>query len=197
VNANATSEGASCLFDEGVISTRVAALGSKISLDYAGKEVVLLAVMKGSLVFAADLIRHITVPVHLETVRLRSYQRKRSTGRVEMVQYYDQDQIPGKHVLIVEDIVDSGLTVHWLMEHLQRFGPASVKVCSLLVKPLEVRRLPVPVHYWGFQVPADSFVVGYGLDYDEKYRNKPFVATMSILTKLSFAAVSLFDAIFI
>lgn len=155
------------------IEERVAELGATISADYAGRDVLLVCVLKGAVVFMADLIRHITIPVCIDTMAVTSYGAATvSSGVVRIIKDLDSS-IASKHVLIVEDIVDSGLTLNYLRAYLENRKPASVKVCTLLDKP-ERREAPITPDYCGFQIP-NRFVVGYGLDYKEKYRNLPFV----------------------
>ncbi|OPZ64638.1 MAG: Hypoxanthine-guanine phosphoribosyltransferase [Firmicutes bacterium ADurb.Bin506] len=155
------------------IEERVAELGGRVSADYAGKDVLLVCVLKGAMVFMADLIRHITIPVGIDTMAVTSYGAATvSSGVVRIVKDLDSP-IAGKHVLIVEDIVDSGLTLNYLRTYLANRKPASVKVCTLLDKP-ERREAAVTPDYCGFEIP-NLFVVGYGLDYQERYRNLPFV----------------------
>jgi hypoxanthine phosphoribosyltransferase len=159
-----------------VISERVRALGKQISADYAGKSLVLLCVLKGSFVFAADLARAIDLPLRVEFLGVRSYgDDTRSSGVVQITLDLTRP-ISGDHVLLVEDIVDTGLTLSYLREQLLARTPASVKVCTLLHKPARSLK-PVEIDYLGFQVD-DVFVVGYGLDHAERYRNLPYVGVL-------------------
>ena len=159
-----------------VIEQRVAALGQQIAADYAGKSLVLLCVLKGSFVFAADLARAIDLPLRVEFLGVRSYgDDTRSSGVVQITLDLTRP-IAGEHLVIVEDIVDTGLTLSYLREQLLARGPASVKVCALLHKPSRSVR-PVQIDYLGFKVD-DVFVVGYGLDYAERYRNLPYVGVL-------------------
>ena len=156
-----------------LIESKVAQLGEKISRDYQGKDLLLVCILKGALVFMADLMRHITIPVCIDTMAVTSYGASTvSSGVVRIVKDLDA-AVEGKHVLIVEDIVDSGLTLSYLASYLKNRRPASVRICTLLDKP-DRRQAPVVPDYNGFVIP-DKFVVGYGLDYREKYRNLPFV----------------------
>ena len=156
-----------------LIESKVAQLGEEISRDYQGKDLLLVCILKGALVFMADLMRHITIPVCIDTMAVTSYGASTvSSGVVRIVKDLDA-AVEGKHVLIVEDIVDSGLTLNYLASYLKNRKPASVRICTLLDKP-DRRRAPIVPNYNGFVIP-DKFVVGYGLDYREKYRNLPFV----------------------
>ena len=156
-----------------LLESKVAQLGEKISRDYQGKDLLLVCILKGALVFMADLMRHITIPVCIDTMAVTSYGASTvSSGVVRIVKDLDA-AVEGKHVLIVEDIVDSGLTLSYLASYLKNRRPASVRICTLLDKP-DRRQAPVVPDYNGFVIP-DKFVVGYGLDYRERYRNLPFV----------------------
>ncbi|MCR4426816.1 MAG: hypoxanthine phosphoribosyltransferase [Firmicutes bacterium] len=158
------------------IDEKVGALGRQISQDYEGSELLLVCILKGALVFTADLMRSITVPIHTDFMAVTSYgAATRSSGVVKIVKDLDIP-IEGKHVLIVEDIIDTGLTLNYLLSNLRSRKPASVRVCTLLDKP-ERREVPITPDYNGFSIP-DRFVVGYGLDYREKYRNLPFVGVL-------------------
>lgn len=161
------------LISEDTLRAKVAELGKSISSDYAGKDVLLVCVLKGALVFMADLMRHVTIPVGIDTMAVTSYGAATvSSGVVRIIKDLDTS-VAGKHVLIIEDIVDSGLTLNYLIQYLGNRKPASIKVCTLLDKP-ERREAPVKPDYNGFTIP-DKFVVGYGLDYRERYRNLPFI----------------------
>lgn len=157
------------------IQGKVAEMGAAISRDYAGKELVVVGILKGAALFCADLFRSITIPASLDFMRIASYAGTRSTGvhRVLLDLEYELD---GKHVLVVEDIVDTGLTIRFLLEYLHTRNPASLKVAALLDKPSR-RRVEVPIDYRGFEIP-DEFVVGMGLDYNEKYRNLPMIGVL-------------------
>lgn len=164
------------LLSADAIQRRVAALGRQLAADYAGKSLVLLCVLKGSFVFAADLSRAIDLPLRVEFLGVRSYgDDTRSSGVVQITLDLTRP-IAGEHVVIVEDIVDTGLTLSYLREQLLARAPASVKVCALLHKPSRSVR-PVEIDYLGFTVD-DVFVVGYGLDYAERYRNLPYVGVL-------------------
>ncbi|HYQ15338.1 MAG TPA: hypoxanthine phosphoribosyltransferase [Polyangiaceae bacterium] len=158
------------------IATRVKALGQQITAEYAGKSLVLLCVLKGSFVFAADLARAIDLPLRVEFLGVRSYgDDTRSSGVVQITLDLARP-IAGDHVLVVEDIVDTGLTLSYLREQLLARGPTSVKVCALLHKPSRSVK-PVAIDYLGFTV-EDVFVVGYGLDHAERHRNLPYVGVI-------------------
>lgn len=158
------------------IHERVSALGAEITREYAGKSLVLLCVLKGSFVFAADLARAIDLPLRIEFLGVRSYgDDTRSSGVVQITQDLTRP-IAGDHVVLVEDIVDTGLTLSYLREQLLARMPATVKVCALLHKPSRTVK-PVDIDYLGFTVD-DVFVVGYGLDHAERYRNLPYVGVL-------------------
>jgi hypoxanthine phosphoribosyltransferase len=157
---------------------RIRQLGEEISRDYAGHELLLIGVLKGAVFFLADLMRQIDVPCEVDFMAVSSYGSSTdSSGVVRILKDLDAP-LEGRHVLIVEDIVDSGLTLQYLMRTLQTRGPASLAVCALLTKP-ERRKAEVPARYVGFEIP-DKFAIGYGLDYAERYRNLPYVATLSV-----------------
>lgn len=163
------------LIPEAQLRQRVEEIGREIARDYQGKPLVLVGVLKGALVFLADLMRAIDLPLTLDFVGLSSYVGTRTTGRIELTADLTRP-IEGKHVILVEDIVDTGLTMSWLLERFRERGPASVAVCALLVKPSRAR-VEVPVRYRGFEI-ADEFVVGYGLDRDGRLRNLPWVGVV-------------------
>ena len=165
------------LFTEQQLKQRVAELGAAISRDYAGREPVLLvSVLRGSYIFMADLSRAIDIPVQIDFMSVSSYGKGTSTsGQVEIKKDLS-DSIEGVHVIVVEDILDSGNTLSYLLKLLEQRKPASIRLCTLLDKP-ERRVKPVEVHYSGFTIP-DAFVVGYGLDYAEHYRNLPYIGIL-------------------
>ncbi|NLU42014.1 MAG: hypoxanthine phosphoribosyltransferase [Firmicutes bacterium] len=166
----------SILFNEKQIETRVRELGELISRDYSGKNPVVIGILKGSLIFMSDLIRRLTIPLNIDYVAVSSYGRSTdSSGVVRIVKDLDEP-IEGRHVLVVEDIVDTGLTLRYLLDNLQSRGPLSVAVCVLLDKPSR-RKVDIKPDYCGFEIP-DEFVVGYGLDYAENYRNMPFIGIL-------------------
>ena len=157
------------------LRARVEEIGREITRDYAGKPVVLVGVLKGALVFLADLMRAIDLPVTVDFVGLSSYVGTQTSGRVEITSDLTRP-VEGKHVILVEDIVDTGLTMQWLLARLGERRPASVAVCALLAKPSRAR-VAVPVRYRGFEI-ADEFVVGYGLDHEGRMRNLPYVGVV-------------------
>lgn len=159
------------------LDRRVAELGAEISADYRGRDLIIVGVLKGAVVFIADLLRRMTVPCEIDFMAISSYGSSRdSSGVVRILKDLD-DSIAGRDVLIVEDIVDSGLTLNYLMKNLKARGPASLEVCALLTKP-ERRRVEVPIRYTGFEIP-NRFVIGYGLDYRQRYRNLDHVAGLT------------------
>jgi hypoxanthine phosphoribosyltransferase len=158
------------------IQNRLAEIGAEIDRDYRGRSVLLVGVLKGAFVLMADLARNITIPVEFDFMAVSSYgSATQTSGVVRILKDLDLD-IAGRDVIVVEDIVDSGLTLNYLMRNLRARGPATLEVMSLLSKPDQVR-VDVPIRYHGFAVP-NLFVVGYGLDYDERYRNLPYVGTL-------------------
>lgn len=162
-----------CLISSEQIAEKIAALGEQISRDYKGKQLVVVGILKGAIVFLADLIREVTIPLYVDFMAVSSYgSSTESSGVVRILKDLDKS-IEGKDVLIVEDIIDSGLTLRYLVENLEARHPNSVKVCTLLDKPGR-RKTQVAIHYNGFVIP-DEFAVGYGLDYNDKYRNLPGV----------------------
>jgi len=166
------------LLTEAQLAQRVAELGAEISRDYAGKELMLVCILKGANIFMADLVRQITLPLSYDFVAVSSYGADtKSSGVVRILKDLDES-VESKHVLVVEDIVDTGLTLRlsYLLENLRSRRAASVKVCTLLDKPSR-RRMDVPVDYFGFKV-EDRFVIGYGLDYVGKYRNLPYIGVL-------------------
>lgn len=164
------------LFSEEQIQARVVALGEAISRDFADGDVVLVGILKGAIVFFADLARAISVPVEMDFMAISSYgSATKSTGVVRILKDLDRD-ITGRHVIIVEDIVDSGMSLGFLKDNLASRGAKSISICVLLDKPSR-RRTHVDVDYCGFEVP-DEFVVGYGLDYAERYRELPMIGVL-------------------
>jgi hypoxanthine phosphoribosyltransferase len=157
---------------------RVRQLGAEITRDYAGKELLLIGVLKGAVFFLSDLMRALEVPCEVDFMAVSSYGSSTdSSGVVRILKDLDAP-LEGRDVLIVEDIVDSGLTLQYLMRTLETRGPASLAVCALLTKP-ERRKVETPARYVGFEIP-DRFAIGYGLDYAERYRNLPYVATLAL-----------------
>jgi hypoxanthine phosphoribosyltransferase len=159
------------------LQQRIAELAAQIDDDYADRELLLVGVLKGAVMVMADLARAMHLPAQMDWMAISSYgSGTKSSGVVRILKDLDTD-ISGKHVLVVEDIVDSGLTLSWLIGNLKSRGPASVQVCVLLRKPTSTR-MNVDVAYTGFEID-DSFVIGYGLDYAERYRNLPFIGTLA------------------
>lgn len=170
------SEHVRVLLTEKEVDERIQAIGDQISKDYAGKQVHLVCVLKGGSFFMCELAKRITVPVSLDFMSVSSYgNATKSSGVVKIVKDLDES-IKDKNVLVVEDIVDSGRTLSYLMEMLKDREPASLHLCTLLDKP-ERRVVDVDVDYTGFQIP-DEFVVGYGLDYEQRYRNLPYIGVV-------------------
>jgi hypoxanthine phosphoribosyltransferase len=158
------------------IAERVKELGQQISQDYEGESVLMVGILKGAMIFLADLVRNITVPTYFDFMAVSSYgSSTQSSGAVRILKDLEKS-IEDRHVIIVEDIVDTGLTLNYLVENLRARGPKSIKICTLLSKP-DRRTVGVNIDYNGFVIP-DEFVVGYGLDYDERYRNLPYIAVL-------------------
>ena len=164
------------LIDEETLAARVAELGAEVSADYEGRDLLLIGVLKGAVFFMADLMRHLTVACEVDFMAISSYgDATDSSGIVRILKDLDIN-IEGRDVLVVEDIIDSGLTLSYLMRNLESREPASLEVCALLTKPSR-REIDVPVRYVGFEIP-NKFVVGYGLDFAERYRNLPYVGVL-------------------
>ena len=164
------------LIDEQTLAARVAELGAEVSADYRGRDLLLVGVLKGAVFFMADLMRNVTVPCEVDFMAISSYGAATdSSGVVRILKDLDIN-IEGRNVLVVEDIIDSGLTLQYLMRNLGARNPASLEVCALLTKP-ERRKVEVLPRYVGFEIP-DRFAIGYGLDFFERYRNLPFVAAL-------------------
>ena len=166
------------LIPEEEVDRRIAELGEQISSDYEGKTVHLIGILKGSIFFACELAKRITVPVTMDFMSVSSYgSGTRSTGVVKLIKDLDEP-IDGRDVIVVEDIIDSGHTLSYLLQNLTSRHPASLRLCTLLDKP-DRREVEVDVDYQGFQIP-DEFVIGYGLDYDQRYRNLPYIGVLSL-----------------
>lgn len=164
------------LYSREIISEKVKELGKQITSDYKGKDLVVIGVLKGANVFMADLIREIEMPLEMDFMAVSSYGHStESSGVVKILKDLDKG-IEGKDVLVVEDIIDTGLTLKYLCKNLLNRKANSVKICTLLDKP-ERRKVDVVIDYKGFEIP-DEFIVGYGIDYAEKYRNLPYIATL-------------------
>ena len=165
------------LIDEETLQKRVREMGRQITEDYRGKDLIIIAILKGAVVFTSDLIKEIKLPLAMDFMAVSSYGvSTKSSGVVRILKDLDEE-IEGRDVLIVEDIVDTGLTLHYLVENLRSRGPRSLKICCCLDKPTR-RTAPVKVDYVGFDIP-DEFVIGYGLDYAERYRNLPYIGILS------------------
>src|SRR5947199_4908487 len=164
------------LIDQDTLQRRIAELGEEISADYAGRDLLLVGVLKGAVFFMADLMRKLTIPCEVDFMAISSYGASTdSSGVVQILKDLDIN-IEGRHVLVVEDIIDSGLTLSYLMRNLQSREPATLEICALLTKPTR-REIDVPVRYVGFETP-NRFVIGYGLDFGERYRNLPYVGVL-------------------
>jgi len=176
VTADVPEEIASVLISQREIAAKVAELAARVDADYVGREILLVGVLKGAVMFMADLARALRTPVSMEFMAVTSYgSSTSSSGVVRILKDLDRE-IADKHVLVVEDVIDSGLTLSWLLRNMRSRGPASVEVIALLRKP-EAAKVNVRVRYVGFDIASD-FVVGYGLDYAERYRDLPFVGLL-------------------
>lgn len=158
------------------VQARVAELGAQLSADYAGRDPVLVSVLKGSIIFLADLVRAMPIPLSIDLMEVSSYGAStESSGQVRILKDLSTS-IAGREVIVVEDIIDTGLTLNYLLRYLHDKGPASIRICCLLDKP--ARRLAeIEIDYRGFTIP-DRFVIGYGLDYGERYRNLPYIGVL-------------------
>jgi hypoxanthine phosphoribosyltransferase len=164
------------LIDQEALQRRIAELGEEISADYTGRDLLLVGVLKGAVFFMADLMRGLAIPCEIDFMAISSYgDSTDSSGVVRILKDLDIN-IEGRDVLVVEDIIDSGLTLSYLMRNLEAREPASLEICALLTKP-ERREIEVPVRYVGFEIP-NRFVIGYGLDFGERYRNLPYVGVL-------------------
>ncbi len=164
------------LFDEAALAAKVKELGQRITEDYHGEDLLVIGILKGANMFMGDLIRQIHLPIQLDFMAVSSYGHSTESSGVVRINKDLDAEIEGRHVLIVEDIVDTGLTLKYLAENLTSRKPKSLKICTLLDKP-ERRKVSIDIDYKGFDIP-DVFIVGYGIDYAEKYRNLPFVASL-------------------
>jgi len=176
-NPDLVADVASVLVSEEQIHARVAEMGAQISADYEGRELTLVSVLKGSLPFMADLMRAISIPVSIDLMEVSSYggTATESSGLVRILKDLSSS-IDGRDVMIVEDIIDTGLTLNYLIRYLRGKNPRSLHICTLLDKPAR-RLVDIPIDYLGFTIP-DQFVIGYGLDYGEHYRNLPFIGVL-------------------
>src|SRR5438034_9698677 len=164
------------LIDQASLQGRVVELGAEISADYSGRDLLLVGVLKGAVFFMADLMRELTVPCEIDFMAISSYGAATDSSGVVRILKDLEINLADRHVLVVEDIIDSGLTLSYLMRNLRARKPATLEVCALLTKP-ERREIDVPVRYVGFEIP-NRFVVGYGLDFAERYRNLPYVGVL-------------------
>jgi hypoxanthine phosphoribosyltransferase len=170
-------DGERVLFTREQIQSRVAGMGAEISRDYRDKDLLIIGILKGAVIFMSDLVRNIKVPLCFDFMAISSYGAStKSSGVVRILKDLDRP-IENRHALIVEDIVDTGLTLNYLVDNLKARGPASLRVCTLLDKPAS-RIVPVEINYNGFIVP-NEFIVGYGLDYDGRYRNFPYIMVLN------------------
>ena len=164
------------LIDEETLQRRIAELGEEVSADYAGRDLLLVGVLKGAVFFMSDLMRRLTIPCEIDFMAISSYGAATdSSGVVRILKDLDIN-IEGRDVLVVEDIIDSGLTLSYLLRTMRARDPASLEICALMTKP-ERREIDVPVRYVGFEIP-NRFVIGYGLDFGERYRNLPYVGVL-------------------
>lgn len=163
------------LYSEAQVQQRVRELGAQLTQDYAGRDLHLVTIMKGSLPFLSDLMRAIDLPLTLDLMGVSSYSGINSTGEVRLTMDLDES-IEGRHVVIVEDIIDTGLTLNYVLRNLRQRAPASVKIITFLDKPAK-RGAPIEADYVGFTIP-DAFVIGYGLDWNQRYRNLPYVGIL-------------------
>lgn len=163
------------LVSEEEIREAIVRLADRIRADYDGADVLLVGLLKGSFVFMSDLMRHLEIPVEVDFMAATSYVGRESSGELVVLKGLNES-VHGRHVLIVEDIIDTGLTLSQIRERLSLEGPASLEICTLIDKPAQ-RQVPVPVKYVGIELP-DLFIVGYGIDFDQKYRWLPYIATI-------------------
>jgi hypoxanthine phosphoribosyltransferase len=173
---SADADMAEVLITEEALAKRIAELGAQITEEYQGKRLLLLGVLKGAVIFLVDLARQIQLSLEIDFMAISSYGASTQSSGIVRILKDLEDSVEGQHILVVEDIVDSGLTLDYLLRSLAARGPASIKVCGLLVKERE-REHAVPVDYVGFTIP-DKFVVGYGLDFAERYRNLPYIGVL-------------------
>jgi hypoxanthine phosphoribosyltransferase len=166
------------LISEEVLQARVAEIAKKVSEDYADRDLLVIGVLKGAIFFIADLVRHLDVLCELDFMAVSSYGSSTHSSGVVRILKDLEVPIAGRHVLLVEDVVDSGLTLSYLIKNLRARGPASLEICALLTKPGH-RRLAIPTRYVGFELD-DIFVIGYGLDHAQRYRNLPYIAALEL-----------------
>ncbi len=164
------------LFDDKRIKDRIQSLADMINADFVGQEVIAIGVLKGAVIFYSELVRKLKMPLYFDFIQVGSYgAKKESSGEIRVIKDIEKD-IKGKNVLIIEDIIDTGFTLDWLVKTLQKRQPASLKIAVLLDKSSR-RKIPVKVDYTGFETP-DEFVVGFGLDHDDKYRELPYIGVL-------------------
>jgi hypoxanthine phosphoribosyltransferase len=176
VEAGSDGQVGETLVAERDLQRRVKELGAEISADYQGRDLVMIGVLKGAILFLADLMRELSVPCEVDFMAVSSYGSSTdSSGVVRILKDLDAS-IEGRDILVVEDIIDSGLTLHYLIKNLRARNPESLEVCALLTKP-ERRRIDLPIRYVGFEIP-NRFAIGYGLDHAQRYRNLPYVAAL-------------------
>jgi hypoxanthine phosphoribosyltransferase len=168
----------SVVFDEVTLQRRVKEIAAQVSLNYRGKDLIVIGILKGAHIFTCDLVRHITIPVVMDFVSISRYKRAPNHKEVKITHDLEAD-IRGKDILLVEDIIDTGLTLHYLAGILKQREPKSVAICSLLDRPA-LRLAEIPMKYVGFNVDEEQFLIGYGLDYREQYRELPFIAEMNL-----------------
>lgn len=172
------SESVRVLIEEEKLNERIAELGARISRDYEGEEVRLICILKGSVFFACELAKRITVPVTLDFMSVSSYGESTVSSGVIQVKKDLDESIENKNIIVIEDIIDTGRTLKYLLEELEKRGPKSLKLCTMLDKP-DRRVVDVSTDYTGFEIP-DEFVVGYGLDYAQRYRNLPYIGILDL-----------------
>lgn len=164
------------LFDESAIQKRIRELGAELSKEFAHKNPVMVCILKGAITFLTDLMRHMTIPLEIDFMSISSYgDSTKSSGIVKIRKDIDTD-IKDRHIIIIEDIVDSGLSLHYLIEYLEKHQPETITTCVFLDKPT-AHKVPVKIDYTGFEI-ENEFVVGYGLDFAEKYRNLPYIGIL-------------------
>jgi len=173
----AESQSRKVLIPQNRLQERVSELGQEISQQFEGKDLAVVAILKGSFVFAADLLRAVTIPCSIDFMGISTYATQPDSGVVRITKDLD-DSIAGRDVLLVEDIIDTGLTVNYLLKTLKQRKPASLQICTLLDKSAR-RLIDLPTFYRGFEIP-DVFVVGYGMDYQQQFRNLPYIATLRL-----------------
>lgn len=166
------------LLTEEEIAVRIRELGKQITEDYEGKDIVAIGILKGSVLFMSDVVRRIDVPVEIDFMEVSSYGSGTTSSGVVRILKDLNVKIEGKHILIIEDIIDTGYTLSYLLENFKTRQPRSIKICTLLDKP-DRRKADVSADYTGFVIP-DEFVIGYGLDYDQRYRNLPYIGVLEV-----------------